>query len=483
MKTLVQKTASAAKWSALDVFMRQGVQFAVSLVLARILTPEDFGIVAMLALFIAVGTVFVDGGLSSALIQRQNITHTDESTAFFTNLGMGAVSGILLCVAAPWISSFLRQPVLQNLSYAMALSLFVGAFGSIHTALLYKEMNFKLTAKVGVMGSVVGGALAIYMASQGYGVWSLVAHTVTSGLVTVLLLWIWHPWRPAWRFSVASLRSLFRFGGYEMASTLLDAFANNLYSILIGKMHSVRDVGLFNRARNTQLMPVMLMMSIAQRVAYSAFSSVAEDKARLVRGLRQAQAIAMFINIPVMVCVIVLAEPLVLTLFGEQWVPCVPMLQVLGLGGILWPLHILNLNVLKAQGYSDLKFRIEVIKKVMAISLTIVASYYGVMAIAWTQVVLSICAYFVNTHYTNVLLAYSGLDQLRDLAMNFVAVIPMAMAVYFMTELMQTLPIIELIVASIMGCGVYLLTCRVLCAELLQESLFVTGILTRPMQT
>lgn len=268
-----------------------------------------------------------------------------------------------------------------------------------------------------------------------------------------------------------------------MASTLLDAFANNLYSILIGKMHSVRDVGLFNRARNTQLMPVMLMMSIAQRVAYSAFSSVAEDKARLVRGLRQAQAIAMFINIPVMVCVIVLAEPLVLTLFGEQWVPCVPMLQVLGLGGILWPLHILNLNVLKAQGYSDLKFRIEVIKKVMAISLTIVASYYGVMAIAWTQVVLSICAYFVNTHYTNVLLAYSGLDQLRDLAMNFVAVIPMAVAVYFMTELMQTLPIIELIVASIMGCGVYLLTCRVLCAELLQESLFVTGILTRPMQT
>lgn len=483
MNTLVQRTANAAKWSALDVFMRQGVQFAVSIVLARILTPEDFGVVAMLALFMAVGTLFIDGGLSSALIQRQNITHTDESTAFFTNLGMGAVSGMLLCIAAPWISSFLRQPVLQYLSYAMAFGLFVGAFGSIHTALLYKEMNFKLTAKVGVVSSVVGGALAIYMASQGYGVWSLVAHTVTSGLVNVLLLWIWHPWRPAWRFSVASLRSLFRFGGYEMASTLLDAFANNLYSILIGKMHSVRDVGLFNRARNTQLMPVMLMMSIAQRVAYSAFSSVAGDKARLVRGLRQAQAIAMFIYIPVMVCVIVLAEPLVLTLFGEQWVPCVPMLQVLGLGGILWPLHILNLNVLKAQGYSDLKFRIEVIKKIMAISLTIVASYYGVMAIAWTQVVLSICGYFVNTHYTNVLLAYSGLDQLRDLATNFVAVIPMAVAVYLMTELMQTLPIIELIVAGAVGCGVYLLTCRVLCAELLQESLCVAGILTRPVQT
>lgn len=483
MTSLVHKTASAAKWSALDVFMRQGVQFAVAIVLARILAPEDFGVVAVLTLFIAVAAVFVDGGLSSALVQRQNTTHTDESTVFFFNLGMGAVSGVLLCAAAPWIATFFTQPVLRYLSYAMAFNLFVGAFGSIQTALLTKEMNFRTTAKVGVVSSVVAGAVAIYMATQGYGVWSLVGHTVASGLATVLFLWIWHPWRPAWRFSIESLRSLFRFGGYEMASTLLDAFANNLYSILIGKMYSVRDVGLFNRARNTHLMPVMLMMNIAQRVAYSAFSSVAGDKARLVRGLRQAQAITMFINIPVMVCVIVLAEPLVLTLFGEQWLPCVPMLQVLGLGGILWPLHILNLNVLKAQGYSDLKFRIEVIKKVMAISLTVAASYYGVMAIAWAQVALSISGYFINTHYTKVLLAYSGLNQLRDLTMNFVAVIPMAVVVYLLTDIMQTLPIIELVVAGTLGGGIYLLTCRVLCAELLNESLVLVGMRTRPAQT
>jgi len=481
MTSLVHKTASATKWSALDVFMRQGVQFAVSIVLARILTPEDFGVVAVLTLFIAVAAVFIDGGLSSALVQRQNTTHADESTVFFFNLGMGAVSGLLLCAAAPWIAIFFELPVLRYLSYAMALSLFVGAFGSIHTALLTKEMNFKTTAKVGVVSSVVGGALAIYMASQEYGVWSLVGHTMASGIVTVLLLWIWHPWRPGWRFSVASLRSLFRFGGYEMASTLLDVFATNLYLALIARMYSVRDVGLFNRARNTQLMPVTVMMSIVQRVAYSAFSSVAEDKARLVRGLRQAQAVAMFINMPVMVGVIVLAEPLVLTLFGDQWLPCVPMLQVLGLGGILWPLHILNLNILKAQGHSDVKFRIEVIKKVVAISLTVAASYYGIMAIAWAQVALSAFGYFVNTHYTKVFLGYSGLNQLRDLAMNFVAVIPMAAAVYVMTDIMQTLPFIELVVAGAMGAGIYLLTCRLLCAELLNQSLALAGVRTSPV--
>jgi teichuronic acid exporter len=188
------------------------------------------------------------------------------------------------------------------------------------------------------------------------------------------------------------------------------------------------------------------------------------------------------VNIPIMVGIIVLAEPLVLTLFGEQWLPCVPILQVLGLGGILWPMHILNLNILKAQGQFGLKFRIEVIKKLCAISLTVAVSYYGVMAIAWAQVVLAVFGYFVNTHYTKVLLGYSGLKQLRDLGMNFLAVIPMAMAVYLMTDMMQTLPLVELVVASTMGAGIYLLTCRMLCAELLNESLVLTGVRTRPVQ-
>jgi len=482
MTTLHQKTTSAAKWSALDVFMRQGMQFVVAIVLARILAPEDFGVIAMLALFIGVASIFIDSGFSSALIQRQNTTHTDESTVFFFNLGMGAVTALLLCAAAPWIATFFKQPVLQYLSYAMAFSIFVGAFGSIHTTLLSKEMNFKITAKVGGVSSVVAGALAIYMASQGHGVWSLAGHAVASGIVTVLLLWIWHPWRPSWTFSVASLRSFFRFGGYEMASTLLDVFATNLYLILIGKMYSVRDVGFYSRAQKTQQMPITLMIGIIQRVTYSAFAFVSDDKVRLVRGLRQAQAISMFVNIPVLVGIIILAEPLVLTLFGEQWLPCVPILQVLGLGGILWPVHVLNLNILQAQGQSDLRFRIEIIKKVFAISLTVAASYYGVMAIAWAQVVLSVFGYFVNTHYTKVLLDYSGLKQLRDLAMNFVAVIPMAAAVYLMTNIMETLPLIELVVASTMGCGIYLLTCQLLCAELVNESLVLAGVRTRPVR-
>ncbi|MFZ5524816.1 MAG: MOP flippase family protein [Pseudomonadota bacterium] len=482
MTTLHQKTTSATKWSALDVFMRQGVQFVVTIVLARILAPEDFGVIAMLALFIGVASIFIDSGFSSALIQRQNITRTDESTVFFFNLGMGAITALLLCAAAPWIAAFFKQPVLQNLTYAMAFSLFVGAFGSIHGILLAKELNFKTTAKVGIVSSVVAGALAIYMASQGYGVWSLAGNSVMSSIITVLLLWKWHPWRPTWTFSLASLRSFFRFGGYSMAATLLDVFSTNLYLILIGKMYSARDVGFYDRAQRTQQLPITLMMNIINRVAYSTFASVADDKARLVRGLRQAQAISMFVNIPILVGIIILAEPLVLTLFGAQWLPSVPILQVLGLGGLIWPLHVLNLNILKAQGHSDLNFRLAIFKKVFSISLTVAASFYGIMAIAWMQVVISILGYFANTHYTKVLLSYSGWKQLSDLAMNFVAVIPMAVVVYLVNDMINASPPIKLISASILGCGIYFLTCRLLCTELLNEVLMLSGLRARFFQ-
>lgn len=462
------------------MFMRQGVQFVVSVVLARILAPEDFGVIAMLAMFTGVAGIFIDGGFSSALIQRQRITHTDESTVFFFNLGMGVLTALLLCAAAPWIAAFFKQPVLQYLTYAMAFNLVISGFGSIHSTLLSKELNFKTTAKVGVVSSLVAGALAIYMASQGYGVWSLAGHAVASGTIAVLLLWLWHPWRPAWVFSVASLRSFFSFGGYAMAATLTDVFSTNLYLILIGKMYSARDVGLYSRAQNTQQLPITLMMGIINRVAFSTFSSVGEDKARLVRGLRQAQAIAMLMNTPILVGLIILAEPLVLTLFGAQWLPCVPILKVLGLGGLLWPLHLLNLNILRAQGRSDLFFRLTMFKKVFTISLTVAASFYGVMAIAWVQVVVSILGYFANTYYTKVLLGYSGWRQLNDLKLNFAAVIPMAIAVYFVNDMMHTLPLIKLAVTSIVGGGIYWLTCRLLCAELLNEWLSMVGVRKNP---
>lgn len=462
MPTLHQKTTSATKWSALDVFMRQGVQFVVSIVLARILAPEDFGVIAMLAMFIGVAGVFIDSGFSSALIQRQNVTHTDESTVFFFNLGMGAVTALLLCAAAPWIAAFFKQPVLQYLTYAMAFNLFVNAFGSIHGTLLNKELNFKTTAKVGVVSSVVAGVLAIYMASRGYGVWSLAWHAVASGIVTVLLLWLWHPWRPLWVFSFESLRSLFRFGGYLSAMNLVGVLHTNLYSVLIGKFYSVHDVGIYDRAQKTQLMSGNLIMSIINRVAFPVFSATAQDNERLARGFRKAQRLVMFVNIPLMLGIIILADPIVRMLFGEQWLACVPILRILGAAGIILPMQIFNVNILMAQGRTDLLFNIMLLKRSVAIGLTIAASFHGVFAIAWAQVLASIFSLWVNAHYSKVFLSYGVVKQLRDLLPYLVAVTPAILGVYAFLIFTELPHYLELILASGIGFALYLLASQIL---------------------
>jgi O-antigen/teichoic acid export membrane protein len=436
----------------------------------------------MLALFVGVAGIFIDSGFSSALIQRQTITHTDESTVFFFNLGMGAVVALLLCLAAPWIATFFKHPILIYLSYAMALNLFLSALASIHITLLTKEMNFKTIAKVGGTASLVSGILAIVLASQDFGVWSLVGQALMSSTITVLLLWVWHPWRPTWTFSFVSLSSFFRFGGYEMAANLTDVFSINLNLILIGKLFSVREVGFYSRAQNTQQLPITVMMGIINRVAYTAFSSSADDKARLVRGLKKAQVASMIVNTPVLVGVIILAEPLVLTLFGEQWSPVVPILQVLAVAGLMWPLHVMNLTVLRAQGRSDLFFWITILKKVVGISMTIAASFYGVMAIAWAQVVISILGYMVNAHYTKVFLGYGAFKQLRDLVLILLAVMPMAFAMYLLLGLVHASQPIKLLIIGIVGCVTYLLTCRLICKETMYELLALVGFRTQLKQ-
>lgn len=415
MTSFQKKIVNSVFWSAVDVVLRQGMQFLVLIVMARILSPEDFGVIALLALFVGVAGVFVDGGFSSALIQRQNITRTDESTVFFFNMAMGVAASLMLCLAAPYIAILFEKPVLEPLTYAMALNVLISALGSIHTTLLTKELNLKLIAKISGAASFLSGVLAIWLAAKGFGVWSLALQTLTASFVSTVLLWRWHPWRPARSFSYRSLRSFFRFGGYLMIVGIIDMLHTNLYSVLIGRLYPIREVGYYDRAQKTQLLPVNLIMQVINRVAFSAFSSVAEDRERLAQAFRKAQRLVMFVNIPLSMIIIVLAEPLILTLFGEKWLASAPILQILGIVGLMWPMHILNINVLKAQGRSDLFFKIMLIKKTVAIGLTVAGSFYGIVAIAWAQVIASVFSIGVNAYYSKIFLNYGAVRQVLDL--------------------------------------------------------------------
>jgi O-antigen/teichoic acid export membrane protein len=420
--------------------MRQGLQFGISIALARLLSPEEFGTITLLYLFTGIASAFVDSGFSSALIQRQDITHTDESTVFWFNLVIGALVALSLWAAAPLIAGFFVLPVLLPLTGLLALNIFLSALGSIHGTLLTKHLNFRVQMKIGAIASLISGAIAITMAYYDYGVWALAAQTVIATSLTTLLLWCLSPWRPALVFSKKSVSVLFGFGGYMLASSLLDIIYSRAYTVLIGHFFGVRELGFYNRADSTKQLPVGVLTSILSRVALPIFSTAAQDKAQLRRGVQLALRGMMLINVPMMLGIAATAEPLVLSLFGTQWLPAVPFLQVLSLGAVLWPLHVINLNVLMAQGHSHLFFRLEIVKKLLGTALLIAGTFYGVMGIAWSQVIFGVLAFVINAYYSQRFLGYGVLAQTRDFLAILTISIVMALAVYWASTQAYLLP-------------------------------------------
>lgn len=453
---LKQKAISAAIWSGADFFLRQGLQFIISIVLARLLTPEEFGTIALLYLFVGLAGAFVDSGFSAALIQRQDITHTDESSVFWFNLVMGALAALGLWLAAPAIAAFFSLPILVPLMAVLALNLFIGAIGSIHATLLTKQLDFRTQLKVGVYAMFVSGAVAIVLAWKGYGVWTLAAQTLVSTIVTTVLLWAFNSWRPACVFSLASIRQLFGYGSYLLAAGMLDIAYKRVYTLLIGKLYGVRDLGFYNRADSTQQMPAGFLSSILARVSFPVFSTLAHDKNQLRRGVQLAVRGMMLVNVPVMLGLAAVAEPLVLTLYGTPWKPVVPLLQVLCLGGIFWPLHVINLNVLMAQGHSHLFFRVEVAKKMLGVILLIAGTIYGVIGIAWSQVVFGALAFFINAYYTKRYLDYGVFAQTRDFLPIFMVAMPMAGSVYWLSSFLDIAPFLKLISLTALGAAIVL---------------------------
>jgi O-antigen/teichoic acid export membrane protein len=453
---LKHKSFKAFLWSATEVCARQGMQFIVTVILARLLAPEDFGLIAMLYVFSSIAILFVDSGFSSALIQRHDITAEDEATVFFFNLIASIGIAVVLFIAAPWIASFFHQPTLCSLTYLMAFNLIVGAFSSIHSTLLMKTLEFKVLMKVGVVASVLSGGVAIGLAWLRFGVWSLAWQIFTSSLVSAILLWRWHPWRPAWVFSVGSLRKLSQYGSFMLLSGFLDALYTRMYALLIGKFFSARELGYYSQGLATRQAPANVLETIFNRVAFPFFSSQATDKVVLRDGLRKVLMMAMFINIPTMLGLAVVANPLVILLLGEKWLPSVPVLQVLCLSGILWPLHTANLDALTAQGHSNLFFRIEIVKKVVAMTLTLGACRWGILAIAWMQMIIGIIAFFINAHYTKVFLKYGAQLQILDLAPCCVAGILMAAMLWYVEPTISGTQLVRLLQLVGMGMMFYL---------------------------
>lgn len=457
--TLKNKAVSATIWSAIDIFARQIVNFGITLILARLLTPVDYGTVGLLSIFIGVATVFINSGFTSALVQRQEVSDVDLSSVFYFNIFAALIISILLCFAAPWISSFYNLPILTPLTRLMAITLFIGSLGSIQSTLLTKELNFRRQCAISLVSVVLSGVSAIVLAWHGYGVWSLAFSTLIATCATTILLWILNSWRPSLSFSFNSIRQLFRFGSYLLFSGLLDTIFSRMNTLFIGKFYSARDLGYYSRADGTQQLPTGLLAGIIGRVAFPIFAAAHQDKELLRSGLRKAITTIMMLNIPMMFGMAVTARPLVFVIFGEQWLPCVPYLQILCLGGIFWPLHVLNLNVLIAQGHSNLFFRLEVIKKVIGIGILGSACFFGIIAIAWSTVATGLICFVLNARYSGLILNYGTIYQSIDLLPYFGASLVMVMSVMTVTLLPLHSPLLIFTTQIFIGISVYFLIC------------------------
>ena len=450
---LKQKAVTATLWSGIDIFIRQGFQFGISIVLARLLSPEEFGTIGLLYLFTGIASTFVDGGFSNALIQKQLITRIDESTVFWLNLTLGIVFMFGLWFSAPWIAEFYHLPILIPLTQLLAINIPLSALGAVPATLLTKKLDFKSQMKIGVVSSIASGIIAIYMANQDYGVYALAAQALTSAALSTILLWIACRWYPLLSFSVSSARSLFRFGGYLLASGLLDTLFGRIYTLLIGKLYGASDLGFYTRADSTTGQLSGLIATLLSRVAYPVFSAANQDKDFLRRGLARSIQVVMFFNIPLMLGVIGVAENAVTVVYGEKWLPCVTLLQILAAAGLLGPLHLLNLKALLSMGHSGVFFRLEIIKKIIGIALLVAGTMNGLLGLAWSQVVFSIIAFFINAYYSGVYLSYGAFKQTRDfvlpmlIGMGMLAIVVSIDYVYLYST--PTVLVIQIIAGSL----------------------------------
>jgi O-antigen/teichoic acid export membrane protein len=416
MRSLTQRAAHATWWSALEITSRYGVQFAVMVVLARLLTPADFGLIAMLLVFTTVAALLVDSGFGTALVQKQATTDNEETTVFLFSTLASVTVAAALWFAAPAIALFYSQPLLVPLTRLLVFVLPLSALAAVPDALLTQGLDFKSRAKTEIIASLLSGVLAVLLAWHGFGVWSLAWQAIASVGLRTLLLWMYTGWRPHGRFDPQALRSLGGFGGYMLMANLLNTISVRLQSLLIGKLFDSRALGYYTVAQNTQMAPAQFMSGILNRVGLPVFSTVSRQPEKLVGALRLSLRVAIFVFVPCMIGIAVVAKPLITFLYGARWAPAAPLLTILAVSATFWPLHVLNLAAIGAQGRSDLIFKLEVLKRVTSIGLIVACSPGGPIAIAWAVLVSSIFALLINTWYTRKLLNYGVLAQLRDQA-------------------------------------------------------------------
>ncbi|WP_353085176.1 lipopolysaccharide biosynthesis protein [Flavobacterium sp.] len=433
MKGLREKAIKGVSWSFVDNIANAGITFIVGIILARILSPAEFGLIGMITIFIAVSNSIVDSGFSSALIRKVEPKEVDYNTVFYFNLCLGIVLYLILFYSAPAISWFFKEPNLISITRVMGTILIINAFGIVQRSLLVKEVDFKNQTKISMISSIISGIVGITMALKGFGVWSLVSLQISRQLLNTIFLWVISKWRPVLEFSKDSFQELFGFGSKLLISGLMDTIYNNIYFLIIGKYYSAVQLGQYTRAEQFNSIFSSNLTSVVQRVSYPVLCNIQDEDERLKLTYRRVIKATMLVAFTCMLGLAAIAKPLILLTIGEKWLPSVTYLQIICFAGMLQPLHAINLNMLMVKGRSDLFLRLEIIKKAIAVVPICLGVFYGIELMLWGSVFISFAAYVLNSYYSARLINYSIWAQIKDIYPSFLVSIFVAAAMFLFT--------------------------------------------------
>ena len=453
--SLKDKTVKGTFWSATDAAFRYGVAFVVGIVLARLLTPEDYGLIGILTIFITLFNVIVDGGFTNAIIRKQDAKDIDYCTVFYINLIVSiCLAAVLFCCAHP-IAIFFERPELLALTRAMAPVVIINALAIVQKARITKAIDFKTQAKITVISAVLSGATGIGMALAGCGVWALVGQQLSNYTSNTFLLWVFNRWYPKLAFSWKSFGELWSFGWKLLVSGILGAVTDELNHAVIGKYYSPTSLGQYTRAQQFGGLLSSNVTNIVQRVSFPVLSTIQDDKARLKSGYKRVIKTTMF---PTFICMLMLAavsKPLILTLIGEQWMMATKILPILCFCLMLNPLHVLNLNAIQVCGRSDLTLKLKIIKTFLAfIPIGLGIYFNNIYWLLWGGVVVSFFCYYLNAYYSKSLLDYPVVEQVKDIVPSFLMAVAIALPMYAINLILAP-PYILLIIQLIAGGGIF----------------------------
>lgn len=455
-------------WSAVGKVGTLTINFLSNLVLARLLMPEDFDCIGMLAIFLAVSNIFIQGGLGAALIQKKNPTKMDYSTVFYWNLVFSVVFYLILFAIAPFVARFYELPILQPMLRVQSSVLIIQSFAIVQITQLQKRMNFRALAIRNMAAALAGTLIAIPLALRGYGAWSLVASAITAAIVNVLLLWILSEWRPSLEFSFASLKGLFSFGGLMLLSSLAETLYVNLQGLIIGKRFPAGNLGYYMQAKKLEEVPVTGLSSIVNEVTFPAFATLQDDPNRLLEGVRKSTKALVFLNFPMMILLIIIALPLITLLYGAKWETSVPYFQILCISGLIYTINTLNTNVIKALGKGKIYFLIQIIKRIIGIAMIFTGMTFGIYGLLWAVAGVSYISYIINAIVNRKLINYGIMSQLRDIIPCLLAALVAGAITYALRNLLPIHIYIIMLIQIIVYALVYILLAKLLKIEGLQ---------------